>query len=104
MPATTPLPLPSKQYVQDRRWIQQNIDALVRDYRNQWIAVHSGRVLAAGSDAGQVAAAARRKTAATDIVIQFVDDGTLIFQANIICPAPVMPRIALDIYRAPHQA
>jgi hypothetical protein len=75
----TPLPLPSVQYMEDRRWIKENIDALVRDHPNQWIAVHRGKLLAAGPDLGIVADKAERQSSAPDIVFQFIDDGSLIF-------------------------
>jgi hypothetical protein len=79
MTSTKPLPLPSQQYMEDRRWIQRNIDALVQDHANAWIAVHRGTVLAGGTDLGAVAAEARRQTPDDDVVFQFIDDGTLVF-------------------------
>jgi len=65
--------------MEDRRWIQRNIEALVRDHPNQWIAVHRGSVLSAGPDLGAVAAQAQGQTSDDDVVFQFIDDGTLIF-------------------------
>ncbi len=79
MTPASPLPLPSKQYLEDRRWIQRNIDTLVRDHPNQWVAVHCGVVLSAGPDLQDVTDQAKRRSSADDVVFQFIDDGTLIF-------------------------
>lgn len=72
-------PTPSAQYWLDRRWIHDHYAQLVADHSNKWVAVHCGRVLATGDDLGVVEDAARSQCAATDIVVQFVDDGSLIF-------------------------
>lgn len=76
---TAPLPVPTEQYLEDRRWIQHNIETLVRDHANQWVAVHRGTVLASGPDAGEVLDQVQRQTTDEDVVYQFIDDGTLIF-------------------------
>lgn len=70
--------MPSQQYMEDRRWIQRNIDALVRDHPNQWIAVHGGTVLSAGPDLREVTIQVQKQTTADDVVFQFIDDGSLI--------------------------
>jgi len=77
--AATSLPLPSHQYLENRRWIRENIESLVRNHANQWIAVHEGKVLAAGPDAGEIREKVLRMTSDEDVVYQFIDDGTLIF-------------------------
>lgn len=79
MSSTVQPPPPSPQYWLDRRWIHDNYSALVASHANEFIAVHHGQVLAAGSDLGVVEDAARAKCSATDIVFQFIDDGSLIF-------------------------
>jgi hypothetical protein len=78
--ASTDIPLPTGQHVANCRWICDHIDDLVEQYPDQWIAVHEGRVLAAGRDLGEVAAAARAKSHADDIVFDFVNSGSMIFE------------------------
>lgn len=72
-------PAPSAEYLQDCAWIERHVEELVRDHANQWVAVHQGRVVAAGPDLGVVAAAARQAFPTGDVAYQFVDDGTLVF-------------------------
>ena len=72
-------PLPSKQYLRNCRWVDRHVDDLARDHPNQWVAVHRGELLAASPDMGEVAAEARRRTSASDIVFQFIDDGSMIY-------------------------
>jgi hypothetical protein len=70
---------PSPQYWLDRQWIHDHIEQLVRDHPNEWVAVHGGSVLAHGPDLGDVEDAAKNKCGASDVVYQFIDDGSLIF-------------------------
>jgi hypothetical protein len=77
---STTLPTaPSQQYWSDRRWVHDNYAQLVTNHPNQWIAVHRGCVLASGVDLATVENAARLASADSDIVFQFIDDGSLIF-------------------------
>lgn len=78
MAAAIPTP-PTEQYWLDRQWIHDHYDELVKDHANEWIAVHQGQIVTAGKDLGQVEDAARARCSATDIVFQFIDDGSLIF-------------------------
>lgn len=77
-PSASPMS-PSQQYWLDRRWIHDNYARLVNDHANEWVAVHRGRVLASGHDLGAVEDAARAGCSDADIVLQFIDDGSLIF-------------------------
>lgn len=72
------LPLPSKQYLRDFRWIEARIGRLAREYANQWVAVHKGKVVASGEDLGQVKAVVRRRCGDVEVPVYFVDDGTII--------------------------
>jgi hypothetical protein len=65
--------------MRDCRWVDRHLDELAQDHPNQWVAVHKGKLVAAGPDMGEVAAQARRKTSASDIVFQFIDDGSMIY-------------------------
>jgi ABC-type phosphate/phosphonate transport system ATPase subunit len=73
------LPLPTKQYARDARWIEMHYTALSRAYANKWIAVHKGRVVASGSSSASVERAARKKTGASELPVHLVDDGAVIY-------------------------
>jgi hypothetical protein len=77
MPAASPLP--SARFNQNFDWIVQNFSTLAQQHPNRWIAVDSGRVLAADPDLGVVKRAAAGQAGPDDIVYYFVDDGSLIF-------------------------
>lgn len=70
---------PSRQYMENWHWIEEHINELIDQHPNQWVAVHGGRVLAADHERGRAAEIARRAAEAEDIVVHFVDDGSLIF-------------------------
>jgi hypothetical protein len=72
------LPVPSKQYLRDFRWIESHIGRLAREYPNHWVAVHNARVVASGDDLGKVKASVHRKFGDEEIPVYFVDDGTII--------------------------
>lgn len=74
-------PLPSKQYMRDFRWIVSHINELVREYPNQWVAVHRGKVVATGDKLGQVESAALKLVGDEEFPVYFVDDGTIILNA-----------------------
>lgn len=78
---TTPQvpPLPTPEYMNNRRWIAEHIVELVATYSNQWIGVHRHRVLAAGPGLDDVTHEAERNAPPYDIAYQYIDDGTLIF-------------------------
>jgi hypothetical protein len=78
MKQTPMLPLPSRQYMRDFRWIESHVDRLSRDHPNRWIAVHHGRIVATGKQLGRVKAAFRKKLGEKEIPVYFVDDGTII--------------------------
>ncbi len=78
MKSSSTLPMPSKQYIRDFRWIESHLDRLSRDYPNQWVAAHKGKVIATGDELGKVKAAAREKLGEKEIPVYFVDDGTII--------------------------
>ena len=70
---------PTAEYMVGSRWIRDHLAELVRIHPNQWVGVCQGRVVAANSDLGLVAADAERAAPPEDIAYHFVDDGTLIF-------------------------
>ncbi len=72
-------PLPSKQYVRDRRWMVRHYRELSTQYPNKWVAVHKSRVVAVGDDLGSVECLARQRTGAVEIPVLLIDDGTIIF-------------------------
>jgi hypothetical protein len=78
MGRSTDLPLPSRCEVEDWRWVDEHMSDLIRQYPDQWVAVHGGRVLAAGPDLGDVAAAARQRCESDDIVFELIHSGSLV--------------------------
>jgi hypothetical protein len=79
MDATSLPDAPSSQYWLDRQWIHDHYEQLVNDHGIGWIAVREGRVLAAGTNLGQVEDFARVQCPVGEIVLQFIDDGSLIY-------------------------
>ncbi len=79
MKTAAKLPLPSKQYMRDTRWIVRHAKKLSIEYPNKWVAVHKGRVVAVGDDSGTVKRLAQQRTGFLDIPVEFLDDGTIIF-------------------------
>ena len=67
-------------YVKGSDWIATNYSQLVEQFPNQWIGVHLDHVFAADDELGKVAGKAPAAVPVEDIVFQFLDDGTLIFQ------------------------
>jgi hypothetical protein len=60
------------------RWIDTHYADLVLKHPNQWVAIHADHVAAAGHDLGEVVATATRSFSRDDLVLQFVDDGSLV--------------------------
>ena len=73
------LPRLSPDYVAGSQWMWAHIDELMAKYPNQWVAVHRDRVIATGPDLGDVSATVRRTAPEYDVVVHFVDDGSLIY-------------------------
>ncbi len=73
------IPLPTPAYLANCRWIQAEMNRLVRQYTDQWIAVDQGRVLAAGPDLGRVTAAAQRASQSADVAYEFIAGSSMIF-------------------------
>jgi hypothetical protein len=73
------IPLPTTPYLANCQWIKCNLDEMVRSHPDQWIAVHEGRVLAAGPDLGKVTIDARRTCPSPDIAYEFVAGASTIF-------------------------
>src|SRR5262249_20936728 len=73
------LPRPSKAYLDNCRWILDHHRQLREQHGIGWIAVHNGRVLAAGPGLGPVTDEAERLAPSHDIAYQFIDDATVIY-------------------------
>lgn len=56
-----------------------HLDQLVQQYRDQWIAVENGTVLAAGHDLRTVTDASRALSSSPDIAYEFIASGSMIF-------------------------
>lgn len=70
---------PSAAYIAASDWIVMHIAELARQYPNQWVAVHDGRVVGASAELGKTRASAESVAPRNDIAYHFIDDGTLIF-------------------------
>jgi len=79
MSSAPPIPLPAPAYLANCRWIETQFDQLMQQYRDQWIAVDQGRVVATGPALGQVAAQARRIGASPDVAFEFMAGVSMIF-------------------------
>ncbi len=73
------LPLPTPTYMKNWRWIFDHYAELAARYATGWVAVHDGRVLAAGPGLGAVTDQAEKIAPPEHIAYQFVDDGSVIF-------------------------
>src|SRR5262249_13672190 len=72
-------PLASPAFSANERWIDEHIDELLKTYPNQWIAVHGGQVLASGPSLDVVECAVAGTAPPTDVVFDFLNDGTRIY-------------------------
>lgn len=79
MKRSAKLPLPSKQYERDSRWVDRHYKALSLKYPNKWVAVHKGRVVAVADDLGSAKRLAQQRTGTSDVLVQPLYDGTTIF-------------------------
>ena len=73
------LPLPSKQYMRDVRWIGRHYKKLSLEHSNKWIAVHKGHIVAVGDDSGSVKRRAQEQTGFLEIPVEFMGDATIFF-------------------------
>lgn len=79
MSKTNDLPVLTPAYNENSRWMIDHIDELARDFPNQWVAIHNNTVVAANPELGVVRAAVPKTVPPEDVVVHFVDDGSLIF-------------------------
>ena len=77
--ATNDLPLLTPAYRANSRWLLEHLAEVVAAHPNQWVAIDQQRVVAADADLGVVTAATERLGCASDAVVHFADDGSLVF-------------------------
>ena len=70
-----PAPWTDPRYFRDMDWAYANHAALEKAYPNQWVAIVDGRVVAAGTDLGEVESQAAEVTDRFDIATLFVERG-----------------------------
>ncbi len=70
-----PVPPIDPRYFRDMDWAYANHAMLEKTYPDQWVAVVDGRVVAVGTNLGEVEAEAARVTDCFDIATLFVERG-----------------------------
>ena len=73
------IPEMPKEFWNDLNWTREHHTELLRDYRDQWVAVVDGKVVAAGKDLAKVEEEAKWKTNRKYIPTMFVDGGEHIY-------------------------
>lgn len=76
------------RYVRDVDWAYANNNALAAAHPNLWVAVVDGRVVAAGSDLGEVETEAQRGAERRDVAIIFVERGIHVYGHSAFRPDP----------------
>lgn len=69
----------NRQFWDDLRWGESHHSELLREYRDQWVAIENKQVVAAGTNLGQVEKEAQQKTGKSDIPVVFIDCGEHIY-------------------------
>ena len=70
-----------KNYWEDLRWGEIHHGDLLKDYRDQWVAIENKEVVAAGTDLTTVTEKARKRTGKEWVPLLFIDCGR-----HILCP------------------
>jgi len=65
--------LPPKRFFEDTRWVNENINELVKKYPDQWIAVYDKEVVAAGDNLAKVERIAAEKEGNGQCVYSFIE-------------------------------
>jgi hypothetical protein len=65
--------------MRDYQWLVRNYATLVREHPKKWVAVHKGEVVAVGDDSGGVERMAQQRTGVSDVPVDFLNDGTVIY-------------------------
>lgn len=70
------------RFLEDLDWAGQHHSALLKRYRDRWIAIYKKQVVAYGTSLAQVKRAAQAKTGRKRIPVYFVDSGASIYHAG----------------------
>jgi hypothetical protein len=73
------VPKMPKRYWDDLNWARTHHTELLRDYRDQWVAVVDHEIVSNGRDLGQVEQEAEKKTNKKYIATMFIDGGEHIY-------------------------
>lgn len=69
----------SNRFLEDLDWAGAHHTALLKHYRDQWVAIYKKQVVAHGTSLAQVKKAAQAKTGRKRIPVYFVDSGASIY-------------------------
>lgn len=70
------------RFLEDLDWAGAHHTALLKRYRDQWVAIYKKQVVAHGTSLAQVKRAAQVKTGRKRIPVYFVDSGANIYYAG----------------------
>ena len=82
MPARTGEPVGkqmSAQFKADFQWGIENYGEFAEKYAGNWVAIHCGRVVAAGQSIARIKEQARRETGCDQVAVFYADDGMTIY-------------------------
>jgi hypothetical protein len=71
-----------QRFLEDLDWASAHHTALLKRYRDQWVAIYKQHVVAHGTSLAQVKRAAQAKTGRKHIPVYFVDSGASIYYAG----------------------
>ena len=71
------IPKMPKRFWEDLKWAREHHGELLKNYKNQWIAVVNKKVVSAGNDLCKIEEEAKWKTNKKFIATMFIDGGNL---------------------------
>lgn len=69
----------SSEYLQDLKWAREHHTELLKQYKDQWVAIVDKKIVASGTDLNAVEEDAKKKTKNSDIPVYFVECGDHIY-------------------------
>lgn len=69
----------SKEFWEDQQWGFQHHTELLRQFKDQWIAISDKKVVSSGLDLGKVKEKARKVTKKKEIPVMFVECGAHLY-------------------------
>lgn len=70
-----------ERYLEDLDWAEAHHSELLKQYRDQWVAIYKGRVIASGESGREAEQEAKQKTGEEAIAMYYVDSGSSIYES-----------------------